>query len=115
MPPQSTRCAEEALLGQEEAPHPQTQIKTQIVTGNRGEVLSTEPGYPGPTSDKSLDQSSAAAKEYPRAPRRGDLGCHGAAEMLVPHKGSTHETEKSRSLSCRSFLRGLLSQRRTNV
>ena len=45
-------------------------LKTQVVTDARGEVLSLEPGHPGPTSDKQLYEGSAAARAYPRAARR---------------------------------------------
>lgn len=61
-------------------------IKSQIITDTRGEVLSIEPGHPGPLSDKNLYERSAAAKEYPRAARRADLGYVGVPEMLLPHK-----------------------------
>lgn len=61
-------------------------LKTQIVTDPRGEVLAIEPGHPGPLSDKRLYEASAAAREYPRAARRADLGYVGVPEMLLPHK-----------------------------
>jgi hypothetical protein len=61
-------------------------IKTQIITDIRGEVLAIEPGHPGPLSDKTLYTGSRAAKEYPRAARRADLGYVGVSEMLLPHK-----------------------------
>ena len=60
--------------------------KTQIVTDRRGEVLSIEPGHPGPLSDKKLYEASAAAGQYPRAARRADLAYVGVSEMLLPHK-----------------------------
>jgi hypothetical protein len=61
-------------------------IKSQIITDAKGEVLSVETGYPGPTSDKTLYESSAAAGQYPQAARRADLGYVGVPEMLLPHK-----------------------------
>lgn len=61
-------------------------LKTQIITDARGEVLSLEAGYPGPMSDKKLYDGSEAAKQYPRAARRADLGYVGVPEMLLPHK-----------------------------
>ncbi len=61
-------------------------IKTQIITDIHGEVLAIEPGHPGPLSDKTLYEGSRAAKEYPRAARRADLGYVGVEEMLLPHK-----------------------------
>ncbi len=61
-------------------------IKTQILTDIHGEVLAIEPGHPGPLSDKTLYEGSRAAKEYPRAARRADLGYVGVPEMLLPHK-----------------------------
>lgn len=61
-------------------------IKTQIITDPRGEVLSIEPGHPGPLPDKRLYERSRAATEYPRAARRADLGYVGVPEMLLPHK-----------------------------
>ncbi len=61
-------------------------VKTQIITDKRGEVLAIEPGYPGPLSDKTLYEQSAAAGQYPRAARRADLGYQGVPEMLLPHK-----------------------------
>lgn len=60
-------------------------LKTQIVTDRRGEVLAIEAGHPGPASDKTLYLRSAAASQYPRAARRGDLGYLGVPEMLLPH------------------------------
>ena len=61
-------------------------LKSQIVTDAKGEVLALEPGHPGPTSDKQLYEGSAAARAYPRAARRADLGYQGVPEMLLPHK-----------------------------
>jgi len=61
-------------------------LKSQIVTDARGEVLAVEAGRPGPTSDKRLYEGSRAAKAYPRAARRADLGYQGVPEMLLPHK-----------------------------
>lgn len=61
-------------------------IKSQILTDAKGEVLCVETGYPGPMSDKSLYEGSAAAGKYPRAARRADLGYVGVPEMLLPHK-----------------------------
>lgn len=61
-------------------------IKSQIVTDARGEVLCVEAGRPGPTSDKTLYEGSAAAGQYPQAARRADLGYVGVPEMLLPHK-----------------------------
>ena len=61
-------------------------IKSQIITDARGEVLSVETGHPGPFSDKTLYEQSAAAGQYPRAARRADLGYQGVPEMLLPHK-----------------------------
>ena len=61
-------------------------IKSQIVTDARGEVLAVETGHPGPASDKTVYEGSAAATQYPRAARRADLGYQGVPEMLLPHK-----------------------------
>ena len=61
-------------------------IKTQILTDGRGEVLSIEPGHPGPKSDKKLYEGSRAAGQYPQAARRADLAYVGVPEMLLPHK-----------------------------
>jgi hypothetical protein len=61
-------------------------IKTQILTDARGEIIAIETGHPGPQSDKTLYEGSQAAKQYPRAARRADLGYQGVPEMLLPHK-----------------------------
>ncbi len=61
-------------------------VKTQIITDKRGEVIAIEPGYPGPLSDKTLYEQSAASGQYPQAARRADLGYQGVPEMLLPHK-----------------------------
>ena len=61
-------------------------MKTQIITDAKGEVIAIETGHPGPASDKTLYEGSAAAGQYPRAARRADLGYQGTPEMLLPHK-----------------------------
>ena len=61
-------------------------LKTQIITDKRGEVLTIEPGYPGPLPDKTLYEQSAASGQYPQAARRADLAYQGVPEMLLPHK-----------------------------
>lgn len=61
-------------------------VKSQIITDAKGEVLCVETGHPGPTSDKALYEGSRAARGFPRAARRADLGYVGVPEMLLPHK-----------------------------
>jgi hypothetical protein len=75
-------------------------IKSQILTDAQGEVLTIEPGHPGPLPDKTLYEQSAAAKQYPQAARRADLGYQGVPEMLVPHKKKRGKAgEKAKDLT----------------
>ncbi len=75
-------------------------VKTQIITDKRGEVLALEPGYPGPLSDKTLYEQSAAQGQYPQAARRADLGYQGVPEMLLPHKKKRGKAgEKAKDLT----------------
>lgn len=75
-------------------------LKTQIITDKDGEVLALEPGHPGPLSDKALYEQSEAAKQYPRAARRADLGYQGVPEMILPHKRVRgKEGEKAKDLT----------------
>jgi hypothetical protein len=75
-------------------------VKTQITTDKRGEVIAIETGHPGPASDKVLYLQSRAAKEYPQAARRGDLGYQGVPEMLLPHKKKRGQAkEKAKDLT----------------
>lgn len=71
-------------------------IKTQIITDKRGEVIAIETGYPGPLSDKTLYEQSAAARQYPQAARRADLGYQGVPEMLLPHKKKRGKAKEKR-------------------
>lgn len=75
-------------------------LKTQIVTDKYGEVIAIEPGYPGPLSDKTLYEQSAARGQYPQAARRADLGYQGVPEMLLPHKKKRGKAgEKAKDLT----------------
>ncbi len=75
-------------------------IKTQIITDKRGEVIALEPGYPGPLSDKTLYEQSAAFGQYPQAARRADLAYQGIPEMLLPHKKKRGKAgEKAKELT----------------
>ena len=54
----------------------------------------------GPKSDKTLYQESLAARQYPQAARRGDLGYLGVPEMPLPNKRKRGKAgEKSRDLT----------------
>ncbi len=75
-------------------------LKTQIITDKRGEVLTIEPGHPGPMPDKTLYEQSAASGQYPRAARRADLAYQGVPEMLLPHKKKRGKAgEKAKELT----------------
>jgi hypothetical protein len=75
-------------------------LKTQIITDKRGEVLTIEPGYPGPLPDKTLYEQSAASGQYPWAARRADLAYQGVPEMLLPHKKKRGKAgEKAKELT----------------
>lgn len=80
-------------------------LKTQIVTDKYGEVLTIEPGYPGPLPDKRLYEQSAAARQYPQAARRADLAYQGVPEMILPNKrkrgkaGEKAKDKKARDLT----------------
>ena len=89
-------------------------LKTQIITDKRGEVLTIEPGYPGPLPDKTLYEQSEAPAQYPRAARRADLAYQGVPEMLLPHKrkrGRAGEKAKELTLEQKAENRHQASQR----
>ena len=49
-------------------------LKTQVVTNVYGEIISIEPGHPGPTNDKTLYEKSGADERYANASKQADLG-----------------------------------------
>jgi hypothetical protein len=60
-------------------------LKSQVVTDVNGEILTLNPGHPGPRSDKKLYEASGVETQFPAAVKQGDLAYLGT-KMRVPER-----------------------------